>query len=285
MGLPQRSALRVMTKFALCAHLGYLFTEHPLRERFAAAARCGFRFVEHPAPYELAPSEVHDLCADNGLQMVQIGLPMGGPGEKGLAALVGREAEFRAGLAQAISYAQVLGTGYIHPMSGVPVEGTSDADSWDVYVRNVSFACAEAARAGLTVIIEPIGAGTLAGYFMDHPFKAREAIEAVGADNLFMTFDAFHAAQAGIDPATFTLAAGHLFKHVQIADNPGRHEPGTGSIDYEVFFAALDTVDFPGVVGLEYRPATDTVAGLGWARNYSLIAPLHSDETDQEKQA
>lgn len=263
-----------MTQFPACAHLGYLFTEVALRDRFAAAARCGFKFVEHPSPYELSADEVLALCNANGLHMVQIGLPMGGPGEKGLAALIGREAEFRAGVAEAIAYAIKLGTRFIHPMSGVPAAGVDEADSWDVYVRNVGYVCDEAAQAGLTVIIEPIGAGTLVGYFMNHPHKAAEAIAAVSRDNLFMTFDAFHAAQNGVDPAEFARHAGALFRHVQIADDPGRHEPGTGTIDFDAFFEALESVGYSGVIGLEYKPAAGTAEGLAWTDRYERIAPL-----------
>jgi hydroxypyruvate isomerase len=263
-----------MTKFSLCAHLGYLFKEHALSDRFAAASRCGFRFVEHPAPYALAPDEASDLCKLNGLHMVQIATPMGEPGEKGLAAMVGREADFRASVDEAIAYALVLGTRYIHPMSGVPTQGGSDAESWDVYIRNVAYSCDLAARAGLTVNIEPIGAGTLAGYFMNHPDKAARAIAAVARDNLFMTFDAFHAAQSGIDLAQFTREWGRAFRHVQIADDPGRHEPGSGTLDFPAFFEALATVGYAGVIGLEYVPAADTAEGLAWADNYDRITPL-----------
>ncbi len=263
-----------MTKFPLCAHLGYLFTEHALRDRFAAAARCGFRFVEHPAPYALAPDEVSDLCKLNGLHMVQIATPMGGPGEKGLAVMVGREAEFRAGVDEAIAYALVLGTRYIHPMSGVPARGASDEESWDVYIRNVAYTCDLAARSGLTVIIEPIGAGTLAGYFMNHPDKATRAIAAVAKDNLFMTFDAFHAAQSNVDLPEFTREWGRVFRHVQIADDPGRHEPGSGTIDFDGFFKALATVGYAGVIGLEYVPTVGTADGLAWADRYDFITPL-----------
>lgn len=274
-----------MTGFSLCAHLGYLFTEMPLRERFAAAARCGFRFVEHPAPYELEAEEVRELCDANKLHMVQIGLPMGGPGEKGLAALVGREAEFQAGVHTAIAYAQTLGTRYIHPMSGVPAAGVHEADCWNVYLRNLTYACAEAARAERAVIIEPIGSGTLAGYFMDHPHKATEAIAALGRDNLFMTLDAFHAVRSGIDPASFVRDGGDLIRHVQVADNPGRNEPGTGAIDYEAFFEALAAIDYAGVIGLEYHPRTGTAEGLAWTRRYPLVGPLTRENTIREKQA
>lgn len=274
-----------MTQFPACAHLGYLFTDLPLRDRFAAAARCGFKFIEHPSPYELSADEVLHLCEANGLHMVQIGLPMGGPEEKGLAALVGREDEFRAGVGEAIAYALTLGTRHIHPMSGVPVSDVHEADSWAIYIRNVAYTCDEAAKADLNVIIEPIGAGTLAGYFMNHPHKAMEAITAVSRVNLFMAFDVFHAAQNGVDPAVFTRQAGVNFRHVQVADDPGRHEPGTGAIDFDAFFEALVAVDYSGVIGFEYKPEAGTAEGLVWVDLHERITPLVIGSIDRKTPA
>ncbi|MCW2406870.1 hydroxypyruvate isomerase [Sphingobium sp. B1D7B] len=265
-----------MSRLPLCAHLGYLFTELPLQERFSAAAESGFRFIEHPAPYELDAGVFDRLCRDSGLRVVQIALPAGGPTEKGLAALVGREAEFEHGVAVAVRYAQQIGCGLIHPMSGVPQQGVEESATWDCYIRNVRYTCDAAAPAGLTVIIEPIGAGTLAGYFMNEPHKALQALKEVDRSNLAVAFDAYHATQAGVDPTNFTRSFGSLFAHVQIADDPGRHEPGSGAIDFDSLFDALIAVGYAGAVGLEYRPAATTRTGLSWPSQFAQIEPLAS---------
>jgi hydroxypyruvate isomerase len=265
-----------MTTFALCAHLGYLFTELPFRARFKAAADAGFRFVEHPAPYEIPAEAFASLCTEHKLEVVQIALPAGRPGEKGLAALIGRKEEFRASVTEGIAYAREIGCGLIHPMAGVPADDCETSQVWELYRSNIAFACDQACEAGLDVIIEPIGAGTLAGYFMNHPAKALKALETVGRENLYLAFDAFHAAQNGVNPAAFARDHGARFRHVQIADDPGRHEPGTGAIDFEAFFEALDQVRYRGVIGLEYRPAADTISGLAWANRYARIIPLQA---------
>ncbi len=263
-----------MTRFALCAHLGYLFTELPLEDRFAAAATAGFRHVEHPALYALSARRVAALCAAHDLRMVQIGLPMGGEGEKGLAALPGREADFAHTLETAITYAMEIGCPLIHPMAGVPPKEADTGDVARTYHANLALACSRADDEGLEVIVEPIGPGTLAGYYVNHPDRALADIAAVGASNLLLSFDAFHAAQAGVDIAAFARTHARSIAHVQIADAPGRHEPGTGTIDFTRFFEGLAEGGYGGVVGLEYHPAQTTADSFDWIARYADVLPL-----------
>ncbi|WP_174286248.1 hydroxypyruvate isomerase family protein [Sphingomonas bacterium] len=260
--------------FSLSAHLGYLFTELPFEARFAAAAAAGFAFVEHPSPYAVSSDRVRALCEGNGLSVTQIGTPAGTPGEKGIAALVGREAEFAVTVEEAVRYARAIACPLIHPMSGVPSAHVSEDRTWACYRANIGSACEAAASHGLGVIIEPIGPGSLPGYYMNHPDLAMRVLDAVEAPNLWLSFDVFHAAQAGVDPVEFTTRYGHRFAHVQVADAPGRHEPGTGTIDFASFFDALEDVGYAGPIGLEYIPARSTVEGIGWPSGYPALAPL-----------
>lgn len=251
-------------------HLGYLFDDLPLEERFAAAARAGFSFVEHPGPYALPASRVRELCAENGLTLVQIALPAGDParGEKGLAGLSGREAEFRDSVKVGIPYAREAGSRFVHVMAGVRPAGADVADLWPIYIDNLRHACEEAEAAGMAVLIEPIGVATIADYLLETPDLGLKAIREVGAPNLSMLFDAFHAKNAGVCPIAFVRDHHASISHIHIADHPGRHEPGTGSLDFDTLFHTLDEIGYAGAIGLEYIPRTDTVSGLGWREAY-----------------
>ncbi|MCB4767272.1 TIM barrel protein [Ancylobacter sp. Lp-2] len=252
------------------AHLGYMFTEYPLEERFAAAARAGFTHVEHPGPYALPAARVRELCAEHALTFVQMALPAGDParGEKGLAALPGREEEFRASVSAGFDYAQAAGSHYVHVMSGVVADAAQRDTAWSTYTANLGIACEEAARRGMTLLVEPIGAATIANYFIDHPYTALRALEEIGAPNLKLLFDAFHATNAGVDANAFMAEHAARVAHVHIADHPGRHEPGTGAFDFTAFFSTLAQAGYRGAVGLEYIPAAETEAGLGWRRMF-----------------
>lgn len=248
------------------AHLGYMFTEYPLEERFAAAARAGFTHIEHRGPYKLPATQVLDLCAEHRLSFVQMALPVGDAtrGEKGLAALPGRQTDFRSSVATGLDYAQAAGSRYVHVMSGVISDPAQREEAWTTYLDNLRFACTEAAQREMTLLIEPIGVATLADYFIDHPDKALRALEEIEATNLKLLFDAFHATNAGVDAHAFMRRNADKIAHVHIADYPGRHEPGTGTFDFQRFFAVLRDVDYQGCVGLEYIPASNTEAGLHW---------------------
>jgi hydroxypyruvate isomerase len=252
------------------AHLGYLFTEMPLEKRFAAARQAGFAEVEHPSPYGLPAEEVSRLCSENDLRFVQLALPAGDPsrGEKGIACLPGRELDFQLSVDKGITYAKQVGSRFVHVMSGVLPKGMTQDEVWPTYVRNVHFACEMAHAADLPVLIEPIGIATLANYMMDDPFLALRAIKEVGASNLFILFDAFHAANAGIDPVAFVQEHHGCIAHVHVADHPGRHEPGTGTINFADLFEALNASNYTGSIGLEYMPLATTEAGLGWRNRF-----------------
>jgi hydroxypyruvate isomerase len=253
------------------AHLGYLFTEVPLEERFAAARQAGFSEVEHPSPYSLPAERVRTLCEEHGLSFAQLALPAGDPrrGEKGIACLRGRELDFEVSVRKGLDYANRIGSRFVHVMSGVMPNNMSREEVWPTYLRNIEMACKAAEAVQLPVLIEPIGAATLANYMMDDPFLALRTVKEVGAPNLFMLFDAFHAVNAGIDPVAFVDEHHGDIAHVHIADHPGRHEPGTGTINFAALFEALGTANYTGSVGLEYVPVAATAAGLNWRGRFS----------------
>lgn len=247
------------------AHLGYLFSDRPLNERFAAARRFGFAAVEHPAPYELPAERTAALLQDTGLVFAQLAAPAGDPskGEKGLAVLPDRRAEFRASIDRALDYADAVGCTMIHVMSGIAPADADEPAVWGAYIDNMRFAAEAFARRGKRLLIEPISRRTVSAYFMSDPERALEAADAIGP-NAVLLFDVYHAKLGGFDPLAFIRSALPRIAHVHIADEPGRHEPGTGRLDFATLFRLLDERGFEGLVGCEYVPSGRTEDGLGW---------------------
>ncbi len=259
-----------MTKLA--ANLSMLFTEVPFLERFAAAARAGFKGVEFLFPYDHAPEDLAEALRDNGLEQVLFNLPPGDweAGERGLAALPGREAECRAGLERALPYAQALDCRQVHMMAGIPSEGTDRLACRNAYVANLRAAAALFAPHGVTVLAEPINSRDIPGYFLNHQGQAVALLEAAGAANIGLQMDFYHCQIVDGDLASHLRANFRHIRHVQIAGVPERHEPDRGEVNYPYLFDLLDEIGYDGWIGCEYRPAGDTVAGLGWARAYGI---------------
>ena len=275
-----------MPKFA--ANLHYLFTEVAFPDRFAQAAAAGFKAVEFQVPYEHPGADLRARLREHGLKMVLFDTPMGdwNAGDRGLAAIPGREAEFRAGLPKAAEYAQALECDLVHVMAGVLDSGADIANAERVYVENLRYACTFLKRHGVRAVIEPInrrhgiaqgGASYttegMYGYFLNLPSQALRAIEKVGSDNLFLHLDVYHMQLTeGRLAQTLTDCIG-LLKHVQIAGVPGRHEPSVGEINYPYLFDLLDELGYDGHVGCEYRPQAGTLPGLAWASRYGIGVP------------
>ncbi|WP_342131352.1 hydroxypyruvate isomerase [Hydrogenophaga sp. OTU3427] len=253
-----------MPKFA--ANLTMLFTEVPFLDRFARARQAGFDAVEFLFPYAFEAAEIRRRLDDNGLQLVLHNLPAGDwdAGERGIACLPGRSDEFRAGVARAITYAQTLGVGQLNCLAGKRPAGVTEADARRTLVDNLRFAASELKTAGLRLLIEPINSFDIPGFYLNRTAQALAILDEVGADNAFVQYDIYHAQRMEGELAA-TLQQ-HLARigHVQLADNPGRNEPGTGEINYAFLFAHLDRIGYAGWVGCEYKPATTTEAGLGW---------------------
>lgn len=259
----------------LAANLSMLFTEHDFLDRFAAAADAGFRGVEYLFPYAHAPETLRAALDENGLEQVLFNLPPGDweAGERGIASLPGREAEFRESVVEALRYAEHLDCPRVHAMAGLLPE---DADAevraahYTTYIDNLRFAAREATKAGREVLIEPINTRDMPGYFLSRQGQAEAVFEAVGADNLRLQFDLYHCQIMEGDLIRHLERQFARIGHVQVAGVPGRHEPDVGEVHYPAIFEHLAALGYDGWVGCEYRPAGATRAGLGWGRDYGL---------------
>lgn len=248
------------------ANLSFLFADAPFEARFGRAARAGFRAVEFLFPYGHDLSRLKTLVVANDLRLALFNLPPGDwdKGERGLACLPGRGAEFREGVAQALEYAQKLGNRLVHCMAGIMPKGAELVQLEEIYLSNLSFACAEAAKAGLTVTIEPINPVDMPGYFLTSMEQAERMRARVGAANLKLQFDAYHCAMSGRDPVAEWRLHRAQIAHVQVAGCPGRHEPDTPQMT--AFLEALKADNYSGFIGCEYHPRGMTEAGLGWIK-------------------
>ena len=254
------------------ANLGFLFQEVGFFDRFDAAARVGFRGVEHGSPYEAPPEDIAARLQACGLEQVLCNLPPGDParGERGVAALPGREEVFAECVERALTYGRALSCRCLHAMAGTPPAGVSRQDCEAVYVRNLRWAAGALKPHGIRLLIEPLNTRDNPGYFLTTTAQARQIIERVGSDNLFLQMDLYHCQVMRGDLAEEIKAHLPLIGHFQIAGNPGRHEPSIGEINYPYLFDLIDDLGYTGWVGCEYRPRADTVAGLGWGRAYGL---------------
>jgi len=254
----------------LAANVSTLFAERPFLERFAAAARAGFRAVEYQYPYEFPEAEIGERARAAGLPVVLHNMPRGDParGEHGTACLPGREARFREDLETAIGYARAVQCPRLHCMSGVVPPGLDLREAQATYVSNLKYAAARLEKEKMQVMIEPLSAGTVAGCFLTGSAQAAAIIDEVGAGNVRVQYDLFHMqAMEGNLAATLERLLPKI-GHIQLADLPGRHEPGTGEINFPFILGHIDSLGYSGWIGCEYNPAGDTVEGLKWAKPY-----------------
>ena len=253
-----------MPRFA--ANLTMMFTEVPFLDRFEPAAQAGFKAVEFLFPYAFEAGEIQRRLADNGLKLVLHNLPAGDwdAGERGIACHPDRVDEFRAGVGRAIAYAQVLGVRQLNCLAGKAPAGVSDELLRSTFVDNLRFAAHALKAAGLKLLIEPINTFDIPGFYLNRTTQAADILAEVGADNAFIQYDIYHAQRMEGELAATLQKHLPRIGHVQLADNPGRNEPGTGEIHYPFLFAHLDRIGYDGWVGCEYKPATTTPAGLGW---------------------
>ena len=250
-----------MTLFS--ANLGFLFTERPHLERPAAAAASGFRAVEMQYPYEVPAPAMRAALDAAGVAMLALNTPVGEGAARGLGALRGREAEFQADVDRALAYGETIGATGLHCMAGCVPESEA-ASCEDVFARNLSLAADKAARAGVTLLIEPINQRDWPGYALGRVEQAASIIERAGRANLRIMFDCYHVQIMQGDLIRRIEAHLPLIGHVQIAAVPSRAEPDEGEIDYAGILRALDRIGYAGWVGAEYRPRGRTEDGLGW---------------------
>jgi hydroxypyruvate isomerase len=253
-----------MPRFA--ANLTMLFNEVPFLERFERAARAGFKAVEFLFPYPFGTAEIKVRLERHGLQLVLHNLPAGDwdAGERGIACLPDRTEEFRAGVARGIEYATALGVPQLNVLAGKAPPGADPALLRRTFVANLRYAAAELGKHKLKLLVEPINTYDIPGFFVSRTADAIAILDEVGAANACLQYDLYHA-QRMEGELTATIVR-HLprIAHIQLADNPGRHEPGTGEINYAFLFSQLDRMGYAGWIGCEYKPLAGTEAGLGW---------------------
>ena len=254
----------------LAANLHYLFTEVDLLDRFEAAARAGFRGVEYQFPYDQDRRAMAERLREYGLEFVLMNLPPGDlkAGDAGMACDPDRMQEFRDGVGESIEVAKTLDCTQLNCLSGIAPPGCETETLLETFVENLRFAAERLAAAGLRLLVEPINTLDRPGFYLSRSTQAMEIIESVGADNLFLQFDVYHTQIMQGDVVRNFERFRSRIAHVQIADNPGRHEPGTGELNIPFILAAIDEAGYDGWVSCEYAPSSNTEASLIWAREY-----------------
>jgi hydroxypyruvate isomerase len=254
----------------LAANLSTLFTELPFLDRFAAARKAGFKAAEFQFPYDFPAAEIAARVEAAGLRTVLFNAPMGDfrAGERGFAAQLGREVDFDASIATALAYARVLDCRQIHVLAGL-AQGDRTAQE-AIYVANLQRAAEHAAAQGVTLLIEPLNARDNPGYFLNTTRQAIAILDRVARPNVALQFDFYHCQITEGDLAQHARDLHGRYPHVQIANVPGRHEPGQGEIDFRFLFDLLDEIGYGGWIGCEYWPKAGTLAGLGWGRHWGI---------------
>ncbi|PLU09605.1 hydroxypyruvate isomerase [Sinorhizobium medicae] len=276
-----------MPRFA--ANLTMLFNEAPFLDRFALAAKAGFKGVEYLFPYDFEKTALRGELDRYGLTQVLHNLPAGNwaGGERGIAILPDRIDEFRKGVASAIDYATALGCPQVNCLVGIAPDGAPDSVLRTTLVANLKLAAVELGKCGIRLLIEPINRFDIPGFYLNtlgqaasliEPInrfdipgfylntlgQAASIIEEVGSDNLFIQYDLYHQQRTEGELVGTYKRHREKITHIQLADNPGRNEPGTGEINYPFVFDALEAAGYDGWIGCEYKPLTTTAEGLGW---------------------
>ncbi len=261
------------------ANLSMLYTEYDFLQRFAAAAKDGFKGIEFLFPYDYPASTIAHALQTNGLKQVLFNAPPGqwAAGERGIACLAGREAEFKSSMVKAFDYAQTLDCSCIHVMAGIPIKGANLTEAREIYLANLTWATNQAERADKTLLIEPINTRDMPGYHLNFQADAHNIVQAIDSPHLKVQMDLYH----------LQIMEGDLLKklqqnlptgrvaHIQIAGVPNRQEPDTGEVNYDFLFSELAQLAsegcWDGWIGCEYRPKSSTRAGLNWLNNLRTL--------------
>lgn len=246
------------------ANLSFLFAEQDFLDRFGAAARAGFTGVEFHFPYEHDKAVLSEVVLTSGLEVVLFNLPAGdwAAGERGIACLPERKAEFQDGVGRAIEYAETLGCTRLNCLAGIP--SGPQGKAIDTLIDNLKFAAAVTQRAGITLTMEPLNTRDTPGFLISTTTQAMQVIDAVGSKNLLLQYDLYHAQVMEGDLTRTLETLLPRIGHIQIADNPGRHEPGTGEINFNFLFRRLEELGYAGWIGCEYKPSGVTEESFGW---------------------
>ena len=259
----------------LAANLSMLFTEHEFLDRFHAAAKCGFKGVEVPFPYEWSVNEIGRALKDNNLEAALINAPPGDliTGDRGIAAIPGRESEFISSIQVALDYATELNCSHIHVMAGKLGQEENRLEARTTFVANLKLAASLAHKCGIVLLIEPINNKiSIPGYFLNQVSEAREIIEEVRNDNVRLQFDLYHAQIMHGNLETLIRENIDITEHFQIAGLAARKEPNLGELNYPYLLNLIDSLNYKGWIGCEYHPNQSTISGLGWASEYGINA-------------
>ena len=250
----------------LAANLTMLYNEVDFLDRFAAAAASGFKGVEYLFPYAYPKDELAARLARHGLTQVLHNLPAGdwAAGERGLACLPDRVGEFQESVGRAIDYATALGCRQVNCLAGIAPKDVDPARLRATFVDNLRFAAGKLGAAGIRLLIEPINTFDMPGFYLSRTREALDLIRDVDSDNLYVQYDIYHMQRMEGELANTLEANLAHIAHLQLADTPGRHEPGTGEINYRFLFGFLDAIGYDGWIGCEYKPRAGTVEGLAW---------------------
>jgi len=252
------------------ANISMLFKELELPERFEAAAQAGFKAVEIQFPYAWSKDRLAQIAQHAGVEVVLVNLPGGAmeKGDRGIACLPDRSAEFRASVAKAVEYAKALGCKQMNCLAGVAPREIDGAKLRETYISNLRYAAGELAREGMTLLVEPVSTRSVPGFYLNKSDQALALMDEAGAANLKLQYDLYHMRIMGDDLARTIEANLGRIGHMQVADVPDRHEPGTGEIDFPSLFDLIDRLGYRGWIGAEYVPAGKTEDGLAWAKKY-----------------
>jgi hydroxypyruvate isomerase len=248
-----------------------LFTEHLFLDRFVACAKAGFRAVEYVSPYDYPPLQLMEILQQNQLQQALFNLPAGRweQGERGIACLPDRVGEFQDGVESAISYASILGNPIINCLAGIRPEGLSRDVAWQTLVNNLRFAGSELAKAGLTLLVEPINCFDMPGFMLNTSADGIRAMDETGEPSVKLQYDIYHMQRMEGEVSSTIERLFSRIGHFQCAGVPGRTEPDRGELNYAHVFGLIDRLGYAGWIGAEYRPIAGTEQGLGWIKGYS----------------
>jgi hydroxypyruvate isomerase len=251
----------------LCANLTMLFAGQDFLERFGAAGESGFKGVEYLFPYAYDKDQIAALLHRHGLEQVLHNLPAGdwARGERGIACLPDRVGEFQDGVGTAIDYARTLGCKQLNVLAGIAPADVDAGKIRETFVSNLRFAASHLKDVGIRLLVEPINTFDIPGFYVNRTQQALDLFAEADNDNLYLQYDIYHMQRMEGELAATVEKHLPRISHIQLADNPGRNEPGTGEINYPFLLGHLDAIGYTGWVGCEYKPATTTTAGLGWA--------------------
>jgi len=254
----------------LAANLSMMFNEVDFMARFGAAAKAGFKGVEYLFPYDYDKNDLTDELGKHGLVQALHNFPAGNwdSDERGIACHPDRVQEFQDGVGQAIEYATALGCKQVNCLAGVAPDNVSGDALRETFVSNLKFAADELGKAEVTLLVEAINTRDIPGFYLQTTAQALGILTDVGSDNLKLQYDIYHMQIMEGDLTPTIQANLNVIQHMQLADNPGRHEPGTGEINYPFLFDAIEKMGYQGWIGCEYKPLTATTDGLGWAKEY-----------------